>query len=225
MVNVSQTFGKVLLNHKWSLASFTRQWSRSCSWKHGQHLLILPSVQGAWHCFGDQSANAEKSWHPSFRHFCLKLVSYAVTIQELYHNFLYNRIYWTFCSLVATTVQLRENISRCIFKEAMRRNMIKQELWKMDYSWLGLWTGLSFYLSSIVIRDTATSWIFFGYCLSVLDEMVEVTYREHMFLENHLVPENVRTRSTDVLDWYFWENYRQKSTEGFFSFGQNVISI
>ena len=25
-------------------------------------------------CFGDQSANAEKSWHLSFRHFCLKLV-------------------------------------------------------------------------------------------------------------------------------------------------------
>ena len=27
----------------------------------------------------------------------------------------------------------------------------------------------------------------FGYCISILDEMVEVTYREHMFLENHLV--------------------------------------
>ena len=26
-------------------------------------------------CFGDQFPNAEKSWHLSFRHFCLKLVS------------------------------------------------------------------------------------------------------------------------------------------------------
>ena len=39
----------------------------------------------------------------------------------------------------------------------------------------------------------------FGYCISILDEMVEVSYREHMFLENHLVPEKVRTRSTEVL--------------------------
>ena len=30
--------------------------------------------------------------------------------------------------------------------------------------------------------------------------MVEVTYREHMFLENHLVPEKVRTHTTEVLD-------------------------
>ena len=29
--------------------------------------------------YQDQSANAEKSWHLSFRHFCLKLVSWMVT--------------------------------------------------------------------------------------------------------------------------------------------------
>ena len=40
----------------------------------------------------------------------------------------------------------------------------------------------------------------FGYCISTLDGMVEVTYREHMFLENHLVPEKVRTHTTEVLD-------------------------
>ena len=40
----------------------------------------------------------------------------------------------------------------------------------------------------------------FGYCISILDEMVEVSYREHMFLENHLVPEKVRTHTTEVLD-------------------------
>ena len=40
----------------------------------------------------------------------------------------------------------------------------------------------------------------FGYCISVLDEMVEVTYREHMFLGSHLVPVNVRASSTGVLD-------------------------
>ena len=40
----------------------------------------------------------------------------------------------------------------------------------------------------------------FGYCISILDEMVEVSYREHMFLKNHLVPEKVRTHSTEVLD-------------------------
>ena len=31
-------------------------------------------------CFGDQSANAEKSWHLSFGYFCQKVVSHAVTI-------------------------------------------------------------------------------------------------------------------------------------------------
>ena len=40
----------------------------------------------------------------------------------------------------------------------------------------------------------------FGYCISILDEMIEVTYREQMFLANPLVPENVRASSTDVFD-------------------------
>ena len=35
-------------------------------------------------CFGDQSANAEKSWHLSFRHFCLKLVCRAKRNQRLH---------------------------------------------------------------------------------------------------------------------------------------------
>ena len=40
----------------------------------------------------------------------------------------------------------------------------------------------------------------FGYCISILDEMFEVTYREHMFLKNHLVPQKVRAHTTEVLD-------------------------
>ena len=35
-------------------------------------------------CFGDQSANAEKSWQLSFRHFCLKLVCRAKRNQRLH---------------------------------------------------------------------------------------------------------------------------------------------
>ena len=80
MGNTYQTFGKVLFKHKWSLACFTRQWTRSWSWKHSQDLLVSQSVQDAWHClFGNQFANAEKSWHLSFRHFCLQLVSLMIT--------------------------------------------------------------------------------------------------------------------------------------------------
>ena len=40
----------------------------------------------------------------------------------------------------------------------------------------------------------------FGRCISILDEMDEVTYREHMFLENPIVPEKVRTHTTDVVN-------------------------
>ena len=48
------TWIKVLFNHKWSLACFTRQRAR---WKHSQHLLVLPSVQGTWHCLFGESAS------------------------------------------------------------------------------------------------------------------------------------------------------------------------
>ena len=39
--------------------------------------------------FGDQYSNAEKLWHLSFRHFCLKLVSWMITtlIPNLCQNF------------------------------------------------------------------------------------------------------------------------------------------
>ena len=77
MGNIYHIFGKVLLNYKWSLTCYTRQWARSWSWKHGQHLLVLPSVHSPWHClFRDQYSNAEKSWCLTFS---LQLVSWMVT--------------------------------------------------------------------------------------------------------------------------------------------------
>ena len=36
-------------------------------------------------CFGDQSANAEKSWHLNFRHFCVKLVCTAKRNRRLHY--------------------------------------------------------------------------------------------------------------------------------------------
>ena len=66
MVSIHNIFGKILFNH--SLNDL---------------LPVLPgNEQDLGHenkvrdivCFGDQSANAEKSWHLSFGNFCLKLV-------------------------------------------------------------------------------------------------------------------------------------------------------
>ena len=43
--------------------------------------------------FGGQSANADKSWHLSFRHFCLKLVSWMVTVLLPNHCQIFAKIF------------------------------------------------------------------------------------------------------------------------------------
>ena len=43
-----------------------------------------------------------------------------------------------FSSFVDITVLRRGHISRCLLKEGMSANTIKQQPWKMDYIWLGL---------------------------------------------------------------------------------------
>ena len=79
MVNIYQTLGKVLFNHKWFLANFTRQWARSYSWQHSQYLLVLPSIQGEWHYLFWIPVGKEVT---SFRHFYLKLVSWVATVWD-----------------------------------------------------------------------------------------------------------------------------------------------
>ena len=88
--HIYQIFGKILFKHKilwhykWSLAGYTRQWARSWSWKHGQHLLVLPSVQGAWHyLFWTPICQCKKSWYLSFRNFFLKLVSQLKIFKDM----------------------------------------------------------------------------------------------------------------------------------------------
>ena len=149
MVNIYQIFGKVLFNYNDPLPVLP---GNDQDLDHENIVNTYLSCQvckvNDIVCFRDQYSNAEKPWYLSFRHFCLKLVSWMVTISlpnlcQIFHKTLIEtpvlgknveaKVSWFLC--IGTLVSKRDNVMH--FAHLVKQVSVDCTLWPRSCSMPG----------------------------------------------------------------------------------------